>query len=238
MIRPEWLMSADLSISPTSGSFDAANPNVIAMLDFPRISGHEQSDFRCGSKPSGSSVACLRIASASRGRSTVRNPNRAMAVRARAFSLCAAVALTVSCGSSRNKADDAKAATDAIRQQIAKYTAALDTADINLASQVWRTSEEVSFIHPAGHAHGWEEVKEIYKFFGSAFSERKLTVRDVSVHVKGDTAWVEFYWHFVAKKSDDGSLVQTDGRETQIYDKTGNRWELVHVHYSGAAMAR
>lgn len=165
-------------------------------------------------------------------------PNRAMAVCAGALSLCVVAALTVSCGSSRNKADDAKAATDAIRKQIAKYTAALDTADINLASQVWRTSEEVSFIHPAGHAHGWVEVKEIYKFFGSAFSERKLTVRDVSVHVNGDTAWVEFYWHFVGKHSNDGSVVQTDGRETQIYNKTGNRWELVHVHYSGPAITR
>src|SRR5262245_53559664 len=36
------------------------------------------------------------------------------------------------------------------------------------------------FDSPAGHAHGWEEVKGFYKFFGSSFSERKLTVRDVS----------------------------------------------------------
>ncbi len=123
----------------------------------------------------------------------------------------------------------------------ARYTAALDAADTDLASQVWRTSADVSFIHPAGHARGWEEVKAIYKFFGSSFSERKLTVRDVSVHVNGDTAWAawaEFYWHFVAKQSNDGSAVQTDGRETQIYDKAGNRWQLVHVHYSSPAITR
>jgi ketosteroid isomerase-like protein len=161
-----------------------------------------------------------------------------MAVNARALSLCAAIALTLSCGSSRDKAEDAKAAADAIRQQIAKYTAALDAADIDLASQVWRTSAEVSFIHPAGHAHGWEEVKGIYKFFGSPFSERKLNVRDVSVHVNGETAWAEFYWHFAAKQSHDGSAVQTDGRETQIYEKAGDRWQLVHVHYSGPAMTQ
>ena len=168
----------------------------------------------------------------------MRSPNRATAVRARAFSLCVAIALTVSCGSSRNKADEARAAADAIRQQIARYTAALDAADIDLASQVWRTSAEVSFIHPAGHARGWEEVKEIYKFFGSSFSERKLSVRDVSVHVNGDTAWVEFYWHFVAKRRNDGSAVQTDGRETQIYNKGRNRWQLVHVHCRGPAITR
>jgi ketosteroid isomerase-like protein len=149
--------------------------------------------------------------------------------------LCLATAFALSCGACGDKADNAKAATGALRQQIAKYTAALDAADIDLASQVWRTSAEVSFIHPAGHARGWEEVREIYKFFGSAFSERKLTVRDVSVHVNGDTAWAEFYWHFVAKQSKDGPAVETDGRETQIYTKAGNGWQLVHVHYSGPA---
>jgi len=142
-----------------------------------------------------------------------------------------AIAFTLSCAASGDKADDA------IRRQIAKYTAALDGADIDLASQVWRTSAEVSFIHPAGHARAWEEVKGIYKFFGSSFSERKLTVRDVSVHVNGETAWAEFYWHFAAKQSKDGSAVQTDGRETQIYEKAGKRWQLVHVHYSSPAMA-
>ena len=99
----------------------------------------------------------------------MRNPNSTTASRARAFGLCFAIALTLSCAAAGDKADDAKAAKDAIRQQIAKYTAALNAGDIDLASQVWRTSAEVSFIHPAGHARGWEEVKEIYKFFGSSF---------------------------------------------------------------------
>ena len=164
----------------------------------------------------------------------MRNPNSATAASAQAFGF--AIALALSCAACSDKADDANAAKDAIRQQVAKYTAALDAADIDLASQVWQTSAEVSFIHPAGHAHGWKEVKEIYNFFGAAFSERKLTVRDVSVHVNGATAWAEFYWHFAAKQNKDGSMVQTDGRETQIYEKAGNRWQLVHVHYSGMAM--
>jgi ketosteroid isomerase-like protein len=150
--------------------------------------------------------------------------------------LCVAIVFTASFGWSGNLPDDAKGAADAVRQQIARYTASLDAADIDLASRVWQTSPDVSFIYPAGHARGWEEVKGIYKFFGSSFSERKLTVRDVSVHVHGDTAWAEFYWHFVAKRRNDGSVVETDGRETQIYNKAGDRWQLVHVHYSGPAM--
>jgi ketosteroid isomerase-like protein len=157
----------------------------------------------------------------------MRNPANAIAV-----SLAMVLA---ACTAPRDKAADTKAATDAIRQQVARYTAALDAADINLASQVWRTTADVSFIHPGGHAHGWEEIKGIYIFFGSSFSERKLTARDVSVHVNGDTAWVEFYWHFDAKQKD-GSPVQTDGRESQVYEKAGDRWELVHGHYSSAVV--
>ena len=76
---------------------------------------------------------------------------------------------------------------------------------------------------------------DLLVFRRSTFAERKLTARDVSVHVNGDAAWVEFYWHFVGKQRKDGATIQTDGRETQIYQKTGDRWQLVHVHYSGPA---
>jgi ketosteroid isomerase-like protein len=78
-------------------------------------------------------------------------------------------------------------------------------------------------------------VKGFYKFFGSAFAERKLTARDIAVHVSGDAAWVEFYWHFVGKQST-GASVETDGRETQVYKRAGKRWELVQAHYSMPAM--
>jgi hypothetical protein len=52
--------------------------------------------------------------------------------------------------------------TDRIRQLIANYAAVVDTADIKLAAQIWDTSPDVSFIHPLGHAHGWDEVKGFF----------------------------------------------------------------------------
>jgi len=84
----------------------------------------------------------------------------------------------------------------------------------------------VSFIHPAGHAHGWEEIKQFYSFFGTAFSDRQLTVRDVSIHVEGNGAWVEFYWHFKAKQRNDGArLKQTAERHKSIRSPgTAGNW--------------
>ena len=159
----------------------------------------------------------------------MKNPNK---TSARLLLYCFLLAFAVSCG--RESGRDVQAAAEAVRQQIAKYTAALDAADTGIASQVLLTSPDISFISPAGHQHGWEEVKGVYEGFGAAFSERKLTARDVSVHVNGDSAWAEFYWHFTAKQRSDGLVWETDGRETQVYRLVdGNRWALVHVHYSG-----
>ena len=123
---------------------------------------------------------------------------------------------------------------DRIRQLIGKYAAAVDAADVNLAGQVWENSPDVSFIHPLGHAHGWNEVKAFFTdIMGGMFSQRKLTPREIKVNLYGDSAWSEFYWHFSATQKKDGTEVQSDGRETQIYRKIGTRWVLVHVHYSG-----
>jgi ketosteroid isomerase-like protein len=109
----------------------------------------------------------------------------------------------------------------------------VDAADVKLAARVWDNSPEVSFIHPLGHARGWDEVKSFFtEIMGGYFSARKLTPRDIKVHVYGDAAWAEFDWHFTATQKKDGVKVESDGRETQVYRKAANRWFLVHVHYS------
>jgi ketosteroid isomerase-like protein len=122
-----------------------------------------------------------------------------------------------------------------IEQLIAKYARSVDAADTTLAAEVWSRSPEVTFIHPLGHEHGFDQIKQnVYvREMGATFSERKLSIKDMDIHVHGDSAWAEFYWDFVAKLKSDGSSVNTKGRETQIYRKEQGVWRLVHVHYSG-----
>jgi ketosteroid isomerase-like protein len=123
-----------------------------------------------------------------------------------------------------------------IKHLIADYAKSINGADTKLAAQVWLTSPEVSMFHPLGHERGWDQVKTNFyeKLMGGLMSRRNLVVRDITVHVFGDSAVAEFYWHFNGTMRSDGSAVETDGRETQVYCKTdGARWALVHVHYSG-----
>jgi len=122
-----------------------------------------------------------------------------------------------------------------IQRLMALYAKAVDTADVELVRQIWSHSPDVSFIHPRGHEHGLDQVADhvFRQLMGETFSERKLSIRDVSIHAYGDTAWSEFYWDFAAKLRKNGSGVASKGRETQIYRKEQGRWRLVHVHYSG-----
>jgi Xaa-Pro aminopeptidase len=134
-----------------------------------------------------------------------------------------------------NSLAETPADSSAVRSLIDKYAKSIDGADTALAAEVWLDSPDVSFIHPLGHEHGFEQIKQnVYQhLMGDTFSERKLSIHDVSVHVYGDAARAEFYWDFTAKFKKDGSPLTTHGRETQLYQKMQGRWRLVHVHYSG-----
>ena len=126
--------------------------------------------------------------------------------------------------------------SSAIRSLIAKYAKSISDADTALAAQVWSDSPDISFINPLGYERGWEEIKQnVYeRMMRDVFSERRFSVRNVTIHVDGSAAWAEFYWHFDAKLRSNASPVTTEGRETQIYRKDNSRgWVLVHVHYCG-----
>lgn len=135
--------------------------------------------------------------------------------------------------------DNAAAESESIRRLIATYTESIDKADTNLASKIWLNSPEATFIHPMSHERGFEQIEQNFygHVMGETFSERKLTAKDISIHVRGDCAWSEFYWDFVAKFRKDGSPITTHGRESQVYYKQADGWRLVHVHYSGMPLS-
>ncbi len=123
---------------------------------------------------------------------------------------------------------------EAIHHLIDRYAKAVDTVDLNILSQIWSHSPEVSFIYPLGEEHGFDAIEEhVFKnVMGGMFSARNLETRSVAIHVNHNAAWSEFHWVFHATMRKDGSAVTTHGVETQIYRKEAGRWRLVHVHYS------
>jgi len=133
----------------------------------------------------------------------------------------------------QNQQTMAVADTSEISKLIVKYGESIDNADSVLAYKLFSHSTEVSFIHPRGYEHGWKEInRDIYNFFSTTFSKRKLNIFNEHINIYENVAWAEFYWVFDAVFKKDGSPLQTKGRETQIWRKINNEWHLVHVHYS------
>ena len=126
-----------------------------------------------------------------------------------------------------------------IEHLIQCYATSIDAADTKLAGEIWSDAPEVLFIHPLGESRGRAQIEsEVYrKLMGDTFSERRLTPKDISVHVYGEAAWSEFNWDFVAKFRKDGSALHSQGRETQVYHRENGRWHIVHVHYSGQVVS-
>jgi len=125
-----------------------------------------------------------------------------------------------------------------IRRDVNTYMQAVDDADPRLAATIWLTTPDATFIEPTGHERGWDEIASVVyrKLMGGTFSKRALkNVSDVTIHLYGDAAVVEFDWDFVATLRSDGrTQVHTTGRESQVYVKFQDKgWRLVHVHYSG-----
>jgi ketosteroid isomerase-like protein len=155
-----------------------------------------------------------------------------------AFSYCCGLLLMAFAGSSPVMPGSPSGDT-AVKDLIAKYAISIDRADTALAEELFSDGPEVTFIHPRGEEHGRKQIEEdVYKnLMGRTFSERKLTPRDIAVHVYGEAAWSEFNWDFVATVRKGGTPFHSQGRETQIYHRENGGWRIVHVHYSGAAVS-
>ncbi|WP_260738005.1 YybH family protein [Tunturiibacter lichenicola] len=122
----------------------------------------------------------------------------------------------------------------AIHHLIEQYAKAVDTVDLNLLSQIWSHSPEVSFIYPLGEEHGFDAIEQhvFQNVMGGMFSARNLETRGVEIHINGNAGWSEFHWTFHATMRKDGLAITTHGVETQVYRKESGNWRLVHVHYS------
>jgi hypothetical protein len=109
-----------------------------------------------------------------------------------------------------------------IRAQVDRYLQSIDAADTKLGATVWSPTPDVTFIEPTGHERGWDQIADVVygKLMGHTFSKRTLkNVSDVSIHLYGDAAVVEFDWDFVATLRSSGASVHTTGRESQAYIK-------------------
>lgn len=120
-----------------------------------------------------------------------------------------------------------------VRALLDDYARAVKTLDLELAERIWSQDPSTSFIHPRGHQRGWEDIREnFYVGAMGRLSERELVLKDISIRILDeDNAWADFYWDFAATFPD-GTEITSAGRETQLFRREADGWQIMHVHYS------
>ncbi len=120
-----------------------------------------------------------------------------------------------------------------IRSLMEKQIAAWETLDpANPAPFYAKDANNVFFdIAPLKYT-GWSEYAEGVKKVVAPFSSAKFKLGDdVQVHPHGNLAWATATLHgdFMTK---DGPTQSMDGRWTEVWEKRGGNWLIVHEHVS------
>lgn len=123
---------------------------------------------------------------------------------------------------------------DKIHNLLYKYVQSINECNLELAKEIWDSEDLISFIHPLGYEHSFEEIKEHF-YLGTMdklFSKRDLKIKNISTKFFGNAAFLEFGRDFYAVKKEDGVQIHTKGRETQLLILRNNEWKISNIHYS------
>ncbi len=117
-----------------------------------------------------------------------------------------------------------------------KYVQSINECNLELAREIWDCEDSISFIHPMGYEHSFEEIKEHFYLgtMGNLFSKRDLKIKNVSAKFYDRAAFLEFSWDFYAVKKETEEQIHTLGRETQLLVWRNNEWKISNIHYSQA----
>ena len=121
---------------------------------------------------------------------------------------------------------------DEVRTASNQFYAALNKM-VNGSSQslsdIWSHNSEVTTMHPIGGRQvGWKDVWATWDQTAQAASEGQVELQDQFIRVVGDMAYeigVEKAGFMLA-----GQKITDQVRVTNIYQKEGGTWKIVHHH--------
>lgn len=70
---------------------------------------------------------------------------------------------------------------DKIHSLLNKYVHSINECNLELAREIWDSEDAISFIHPLGYEHSFEEIKEHF-YLGTMdklFSKRDLKIKEI-----------------------------------------------------------
>jgi ketosteroid isomerase-like protein len=119
----------------------------------------------------------------------------------------------------------------AVQEANKRFYRAFESLDLTQMEEIWAHGSHVACVHPGwSRLHGWEEVRQSWAAIFQSTTEMRFTVTDVRVEVRGGLGWVHCTENILSETR--GSLSITAILATNVFERQGARWRLVHHHAS------
>jgi ketosteroid isomerase-like protein len=121
---------------------------------------------------------------------------------------------------------------DEVREASKKFYAALNrmaNGESNTLAVAWAQNGNVTAMHPIGGREvGWGAVEGSFNQVASVASDGKVELKDQLINVLGDVAYEVGIEALQFKMA--GQEIKGEIRVTNIYNKEGGTWKVVHHH--------
>jgi ketosteroid isomerase-like protein len=110
---------------------------------------------------------------------------------------------------------------------------AFSKLDVKAIEATWAQDGSVSVIHPASKAPilGWEAVQKSYADHPVRYKDFSVVMDNPQITVNGNSAWVVGIEKVYAHRAN-GEVLDISALTTNIFEKRGDKWLLVHHHAS------
>ncbi len=108
---------------------------------------------------------------------------------------------------------------------------AFETLDIQKMDALWVQDGQVKCVHPGWEiCHGWPDVRDSWVLIFNHTHEIRFSICLIDVTVKNDLAWV--VCNETISTKDNEKWLEGHVLSTNIFERHGNTWLLVHHHGS------
>ena len=120
---------------------------------------------------------------------------------------------------------------EAVRRANDVFYQAFEKLDIQQMDALWVKEDYVKCVHPGWEVRlGWQEVRDSWVLIFNHTYEIKFSVNLLDVVIKGDWAWVVCLE--MISTQDQGNWVEGRVLSTNLFERRGEQWLLIHHHGS------
>jgi len=120
---------------------------------------------------------------------------------------------------------------EAVRAANERFYRAFESLTLAEMEDLWAHRSHVACVHPGWpRLNGWPAVRESWASIFRNTVEMRFTITDVGVAVRGDLAWVTCTENILSETR--GNLSVTAILATNIFERHGTEWLMVHHHAS------